>query len=173
MKASFQTGLSFGLTSGIITTLGLIVGLHSGTHSKVAVIGGILTIAIADAFSDALGIHVSQESQNRHSTRAIWESTLATFLAKFLFAATFLVPMLLLPIETAIAVSVGWGLCLLAGFNLYLARLQGVRPWGILFEHLLIAVVVIVITHWVGDWIGATFAEERTMIGSTTHTNPL
>lgn len=159
MKASLQTGLSFGLTSGIITTLGLIVGLHSGTHSKVAVIGGILTIAIADAFSDALGIHVSQESQNRHSTRAIWESTLATFLAKFLFAATFMVPILLLPMTTAIAVSVGWGLCLLAGFNVYLAKLQGIRPWGVVLEHLLIAIVVIVITHWVGDWIGVTFRE--------------
>jgi vacuolar iron transporter family protein len=173
MKPSIRTGLSFGLTSGIITTLGLIVGLHSGTHSKVAVIGGILTIAIADAFSDALGIHVSQESQNRHSTKAIWEATLATFLAKFLIAATFLVPMLLLPMATAIAVSVGWGLCLLAGFNLYLARQQGVRPWGVLFEHLLIAVLVIVITHWVGDWIGTTFTEERTLREPATYTNPL
>ncbi|MGZ8381620.1 MAG: hypothetical protein ACXW4C_08190, partial [Nitrospira sp.] len=55
MKASFKTGLSFGLTSGVITTLGLMVGLHSGTHSRTVVIGGILTIAIADAMSDALG----------------------------------------------------------------------------------------------------------------------
>jgi len=30
------------------------VGLAEGTHLKIAVIGGILTIAIADAFSDAL-----------------------------------------------------------------------------------------------------------------------
>ena len=49
MKASFKTGLSFGLTSGVITTLGLMVGLHSGTHSRTVVIDGILTIAIADA----------------------------------------------------------------------------------------------------------------------------
>ena len=67
MKDSLRTGISFGLTSGIITTLGLMVGLHSGTHSRVIVIGGILTIAIADAFSDALGIHISEESKNVHS----------------------------------------------------------------------------------------------------------
>ena len=54
MKHSLKVGFSFGLTSGIITTLGLMVGLHSGTNSKIAVIGGVLTIAIADAFSDAL-----------------------------------------------------------------------------------------------------------------------
>jgi hypothetical protein len=45
MKLSFKTGLSFGLTSGVITTLGLMVGLHSGTHSRTVVIGGIVTIA--------------------------------------------------------------------------------------------------------------------------------
>lgn len=37
------------------------IGLMAGTHSKLAVLGGILTIAIADAMSDALGIHISQE----------------------------------------------------------------------------------------------------------------
>ena len=47
MKASWKTGLSFGLTSGVITTLGLMVGLHSGTHSRAVVIGGILTIAMS------------------------------------------------------------------------------------------------------------------------------
>ena len=62
MKHSLKVGFSFGLTSGIITTLGLMVGLNYGTSSKLAVIGGILTIAIADASSDALGIHISEES---------------------------------------------------------------------------------------------------------------
>ena len=64
MKISWKTGISFGLTSGVITTLGLMVGLHSGSHSRAIVIGGIMTIAIADAMSDALGIHVSEESKN-------------------------------------------------------------------------------------------------------------
>ena len=55
MREAFRTGASFGLTSGVLTTLGLIVGLYAGTHSKLAVMGGIFTIAIADALSDALG----------------------------------------------------------------------------------------------------------------------
>jgi VIT1/CCC1 family predicted Fe2+/Mn2+ transporter len=159
LNDAFKTGLSFGLTSGIITTLGLIVGLHSGTHSKVAVIGGILTIAIADAFSDALGIHISQESQNRHSTRAIWESTLATFGAKFVFALTFVVPILLLPIGRAIVASVVWGFALLIGFNVYLAKVRGLAPWGVVMEHVLIALVVVVITHFVGEWISVLFTD--------------
>jgi len=157
MRHSLKTGLSFGLTSGIITTLGLMVGLHSGTGSRLVVIGGILTIAIADAFSDALGIHVSEESENRHTTREIWESTVFTFLSKFVFALTFIVPILLFPLGTAIVVSVIWGLSMLAIFSYYIAREQKEKPWKAIGEHLLIAVLVIVITHYVGHWIGSTF----------------
>ena len=32
MKEQWKAGVSFGLTSGAITTMGLMVGLHSGTH---------------------------------------------------------------------------------------------------------------------------------------------
>jgi VIT1/CCC1 family predicted Fe2+/Mn2+ transporter len=157
MRHSLKTGLSFGLTSGIITTLGLMVGLHSGTHSKLVVIGGILTIAIADSFSDALGIHVSEESENRHTTKEIWESTIFTFAAKFIFAMTFVVPILLFPLSTAIVVSIVWGLSLLSIFSYYLAKDQKEKPWKVIGEHLLIAVVVIIITHYVGEWIGSIF----------------
>ena len=79
MRHSLKVGLCFGLTSGIITTLGLMMGLYSGTNSKLVVIGGILVIAIADSFSDALGIHMSEESENKHTTREVWESTISTF----------------------------------------------------------------------------------------------
>ena len=157
MKHSLKTGLSFGLTSGIITTLGLIVGLHSGTHSKLVVIGGILLIAIADALSDALGIHVSEESENKHTTKEIWESTITTFVAKFVFSMIFIVPILTLPLSTAVIVSVIWGLFLLGIFSFYIAKEQKVKPWKVITEHLLIALVVITITHYVGDWIRLTF----------------
>ena len=109
-KGSLKTGVSFGLTSGIITTLGLMVGLHSGTQSKAVVLGGILTIAIADALSDALGIHISEEAENTHTHTEIWIATAATFLSKFIFALTFLIPVIILPLTTAIIVSIIWGI---------------------------------------------------------------
>lgn len=71
MKNSWRTGFCFGLTSGIITTLGLMVGLNSGTYSALVVAGGVVTIAIADAFSDALGIHIAKESENHHTVKEI------------------------------------------------------------------------------------------------------
>ena len=92
MKKSYKTGISFGLVSGVLTTLGLLIGLAVSTQSKAAVIGGILTIAIADALSDSFGVHLSQESSGENTQKQVWEATFATFLSKFLFALTFLIP---------------------------------------------------------------------------------
>lgn len=157
MRTSWKTGLSFGLTSGVITTLGLMVGLHSGTHSRTIVIGGILTIAIADAMSDALGIHVAEESKNSGPTGQIWEATMATFVAKFVIALTFLIPVMVRPLDQAIAISVLWGLLMLALLSFFIARAQAVPPWKVIGEHLLIALCVVAITHYVGDWVRDRF----------------
>lgn len=157
MKHSLKVGFSFGLTSGIITTLGLLTGLNSSTNSKLVVIGGILTIAIADAFSDALGIHVSEESENRHTSREIWESTFSTFFCKFFIALSFLIPVLLFELGVAVIVSIIWGLLLLSILSFKIAQNQKVKAWMVVFEHLVIAVVVVIVANYVGYWISLTF----------------
>ncbi len=156
-RHSSKIGFSFGITSGIITTLGLIVGLHSGTHSRLVIIGGILTIAVADAFSDALGIHISEESENKHEVSEIWLASISTFLTKFSVAMIFVIPMVLLPLSSAIIVSIIWGLLLLGVFSYYIAKGGQTHPARVIAEHLLIAVLVIIITHYIGDWIGTRF----------------
>ena len=157
MKHSLKVGFCFGLTSGIITTLGLMVGLSSGTNSKLAVIGGIFTIAIADSLSDALGIHISEESENKHTAKEIWESTLSTFVCKFAIALTFLIPVLLLELTSAIVVSVIWGLSMLCILSFSIAKGQKIKSWKVVLEHLSIALLVIGIAHYVGEWISVTF----------------
>lgn len=158
MKHSFKVGFSFGLTSGIITTLGLMVGLNSAVNSKLVVIGGILTIAIADSLSDALGIHISEESENKHTTKEVWEATLSTFFCKFIVASSFIVPIILCKeLRTAIIISVVWGLFLLSFFSFIMAKEQKAKSWRVVLEHLIIAVAVIVVAHYVGHWIGLTF----------------
>lgn len=157
MTHSLKIGLSFGFTSAILTTLGLMVGLNAGTSSKMVVIGGILTIAIADAFSDSLGIHISEESENEHTSKEIWVSTLATFFAKFLFALTFVIPVLLLELSTAVIVSIIWGFSLLALLSFYIAHQQKSNPVHAIAEHLFIGIIIVVSTNYVGEWISATF----------------
>jgi VIT1/CCC1 family predicted Fe2+/Mn2+ transporter len=153
VRQAIATGISFGFTSGVITTLGLIVGLHSGTHSTLVVTGGVLTIAVADALSDALGIHVAEESNPRRSSRHVWQATLTTFAAKLLMALSFMLPLLVFTLGTAIVASIVWGFAVLTLLSWRLARAQGTPPWRVIGEHLLIAAIVVVTTHLLGDWL--------------------
>ncbi len=157
MKESIKIGVSFGLTSGIITTLGLMVGLNTGIGIKLIVIGGILTIAIADAFSDALGIHISEESSHRNSHKAVWEATVATFFTKLIIASSFIVPLLIWDLSTAVIINIAWGFSLLTIFNYFLAKSKKENPWFVIGEHLLIAAIVITITYFVGRFIAINF----------------
>jgi len=157
MKASFGKGLSFGLASAVITTLGLMTGVYASTQSKLAVISGIIVIAISDALSDSLGMHLSVESENRFSVKEIWESTVATFFSKLIFALTFLIPFLFLQMFWAIIVSVVWGLLLLTIYSIYLANKEKVPAYKVVFEHLVIAIIVILIAHLVGYGVAMLF----------------
>ena len=157
MRESLKTGISFGLTSGVITTLGLMVGLNAGTHLKMVVLGGILTIAIADAFSDALGIHMSEESKVSNSTKQVWESTIAAFITKFVIASSFIIPIITLDLATAIYASIIWGILLIIAVSYFVAKRRGDNPSEIVAEHLIIVLLVIIITHWVGSFISTRF----------------
>lgn len=157
MKTSIKKGLGFGLTSGVMTTLGMMVGLSASTHSKIAVLGGIIAISIADAFSDAVGMHISEESENVHSTRDIWEATLSTLISKFVFALSFVVPVLFLDLEPAILLSICWGMLLVTLFSWYMGKQQGVRILQVVLEHVAIVILVIVITHYVGGWVATLY----------------
>jgi len=157
MRHSFKTGVSFGLTSGVITTLGLMVGLYASTRSKVAVIGGVLVIAVADSLSDALGIHISEESENKHSPKEIWEATFATFGAKLVVTLSFIVPVVLLELLAAILASIAWGFFLIGFFSYYISRKTEPKTWKVVAEHFFIASVVIAATHLIGSWISKVF----------------
>jgi vacuolar iron transporter family protein len=153
-----RTGIYFGATSGVITTMGLIAGLYAGTDSLVAVLGGILVVAVSDAMSDALGIHLAQEADPDSSSAHIWAATISTFLTKLLVAMTFALPLMFLPLGIAVLVSVGWGLIVIVLLSYYLARSQKVTVFPVVAEHLTIAVMVVVLAHFIGVWVQNVFS---------------
>ena len=153
-----RTGLFFGATSGVITTTGLIAGLNAGTHSVTAVLGGIFVIAVADAMSDALGIHLAEEANPNATTYHIWSATISTFINKFIFAISFAVPLLLLPLDQAVIASLIWGTIVIIALSFFLARAQKASPFLIVAEHLGIAILVVVFSHMIGVWVSRTFS---------------
>ncbi len=159
LKLSYAKGLSFGIASGIITTLGMMVGLYSSTGNKTAVLGAILTIAVADALSDAFGIHLSEKSGKVADRTAVWESTAATFVAKLIFASTFVMPVMIFSLHTAIVMSIIWGLFLLAAISILIAQWREESKIRMIAEHWFMAILVIVLTYYIGLGIANTFVE--------------
>ena len=153
MGSVMWKGFGFGITSGVITTLGVIIGLHAGTHSKLAVVVGIIVLAISDALSDAIGIHVSEEAEMEHTTEELWKSALLTFISKLSVTLSFIIPIEILDLPTAILASIIWGISLITIFSFYMAKSQGQRPYTATAEHVIITLLVILIAHYLGDVI--------------------
>ena len=153
------TGISFGLTSGVITALGMIVGLYAATSSKLAIVAGIVIMAIADGLADAAGLHMAEEIEVekgavKHSHKEVWLTTLFTFLSVAGSILTFAIPVLILPLKTAVFVAIGWGVLLLIPLNFYIAKIKKESPIKLISEHVLLALFVIIISCWIGSLIG-------------------
>lgn len=157
MEKGVRIGIFFGTTSGVITTSGLLVGLHAGTESLAAVLGGILIIAVADSMSDALGIHLAEESDSHSDTKQVWLATLVTFVSKFIVSLSFAVPLLIFPLDLGVMIAVLWGMLILIVLSWQLARAQGTAVLPVVGEHLAIAVGVVVLSYFVGTWVNRTF----------------
>jgi vacuolar iron transporter family protein len=151
----FRT-FSFGATTAIITSLALIVGLGKGNNAKLSIIGALLIIALADNIIDSLGMHIYQESVNSNK-KTVGTITAGNFLTRLLTTIGFIILMALLPMKLAIIVSLILGLFLLAIISYFVAKNQKVNPYWAIFEHLVIAVLVIIVSNFIGNWINAFF----------------
>jgi VIT1/CCC1 family predicted Fe2+/Mn2+ transporter len=108
--------------------------------------------------SDALGMHIAQEADPESTSDHIWAATFATFFTKFVVAITFAVPVMWLPLQTAVIVSMCWGLVIIALLSFFLARGQQNAVLPVVLEHLGIAIAVIVISYYIGFWVHTAFA---------------
>ncbi len=157
MNISLRKGLSYGVTSGVITTLGLIIGLYFSTSSKDIIIAGILTIAFADSLSDGLGIYVSEESENEHTVGEIWESAISTVITKLIFTLSFVLPLAVFPLTSALIINMFWGFLLLSILSYYIARQNKKKLGPALAWHLGVGIVVIGCSFAIGKIITFLF----------------
>jgi VIT1/CCC1 family predicted Fe2+/Mn2+ transporter len=144
-------GISFGLTSGVITTLGVIAGLASATDgSKLAIIAAILTIAIADSLSDAFGITLSEESRLDEKSKPVWIIALFTFLGKFVFSLLFVLPLLILSVENSIFLSMIFGFTLIIVLAIFIAKRNKRPVFKQVFGNFSLSVLIVVASYLIG-----------------------
>lgn len=146
----------FGVTTAIITNLGLIAGLYFSANAKVNIIGSILVIAVADNISDSLGIHIYQETENM-STKEVWLSTFTNFMARFLVSLFFISIVIIFPLSSATIYLMILGIFLLGVISYIIARGKKINPYRAIAEHIVIAVIVIIVSRYLGFWIAQKF----------------
>src|SRR5512143_3698529 len=94
--------VSFGGTAAIVTSVALIFGLDAATATKSAIVSGLLIVALADNLTDALSMHIYQESERRLEAREAFILTWSNFVTRLAVALTFVLLVLLLPVGSAL-----------------------------------------------------------------------
>jgi vacuolar iron transporter family protein len=148
----YQTKFSFGAASGIITNMALITGLDGWNNAKTAIIAGMLVVALADNISDSMGIHIYQESECL-STKEVWFSTFTNFSSRLLVSLTFIGLVFFLPLPIAVIISVIWGVLLLGILSYLISKNKKINPYQAMVEHISIAIVVVIASHFLGRLI--------------------
>jgi vacuolar iron transporter family protein len=145
---------SIGMTAAIVTSMGLIAGLAQGGGTKADIIAGLLIFAIADNISDSLGIHIYKESEGA-SRQEITLITLGNFIIRLLLALTFVLIIFLLDPHQAFIFASIWGLILLTILSYGIARIKQSHPMKEIVYHLIIAIMVIIGSRFIGSFISS------------------
>ena len=143
---------SFGSTSAIVTSMGVIIGLGAATARTATIVSSLLIFAVADNISDSLSIHMYQEAE-KLDERSAFTATLTNFVARLLIALSFVMIAMLLAYPYAGIVALVWGFLLLTGLSYALAMERRVSPMPEIGKHLGVAVLVIAASRVIGSWI--------------------
>ncbi len=153
----FKTpSFSYGGTAGIVTSLSLIIGLDAATASRATIISGLLIVALADNLTDALSIHIYQESERLEASQA-FRSTVTNFISRLLVSLSFVLLIAFMPVASAISAAVAWGLLLIVTLTTIIARERKVSVVIEVFKHISVALAVILASKAIGAWITSNF----------------
>jgi len=151
----FKTNrISYGGTAAVVTSMALISGLSAADTTKPVIVSALLIAALADNLTDALSVHVFQESEQLDQKDA-FTGTLTNFATRLLLCISFVPLVVLFSLAHAATVAIIWGALLLATLTYLVARERKVNPVLEVAKHLLVASAVITASMLIGRWIGA------------------
>lgn len=157
MKGSLKKGLGFGISSAVIATLAIIVGIHAGTDLRHAIISAVLVIAFADSLADSFAVYLSEKGGEGAAAKNSLSTTLIAFFSKLIFALSFLIPILIFNLHLAIWIDIIYGVIVLAVYSYQLAKSKNEGAIKTVVLHILLAVVVISLSHAIGLFINSLY----------------
>ena len=148
--------ISYGGTAAVVTSTALVSGLGAANATTSVIVSALLVAALADNLTDALSIHIFQESEQLDQREA-FTGTVTNFFARFLLCASFAILVGLFPQAVAARAAIAWGAVLLAALTYLVARERRVNPWLEIVKHLIVASAVILASTAIGHWVSAVF----------------
>ena len=146
------TRISFGSTAALVTNMALVTGMDAIGASRPTIVTALLIAALADNLTDALSIHIYQESE-RLEPREAFVGTLSNFAARLTVSLTFVSLVVLLPAAVVVPASIIWGTLLLTVLTYLLARERKVSVAAEIGKHLLSAAAVLVISRGIAHYL--------------------
>jgi predicted adenylyl cyclase CyaB len=144
--------LTFGITSGILTTTGALVATYLATNSRLSVIAAVVAIAVADSYSDAFGMYMARTAERGASRKQALRYAIGTFAGKAVLPCTFVIPLLLLPLGVAVWVDLAWGALALALLSAEQAIVEQ-QPVGWRIARNLGLALIILISSMLAGWL--------------------
>lgn len=148
--------ISFGATSAVMTSLAVIIGLSSTENARIGVITMLLIIAIADNISDSFGMHIHQESLNE-PPKEVRNTTIINFFSRLLIVTIFILLIFFLPQIFAIISSIILGIIVITLLSYYIAIEQKINPYKAIFQHLTLALIVMLGSYILKEAISKLF----------------
>ncbi len=147
-----KQGFTFGIMEGTILLMGLMLGMSVTNNREITVIA-LLVTALADAFANSAGFHVSQETETHHAKSEVLASTIYCFAATFLAMAFLVIPILVFAdYSFAIMVSSALAIMILGALGVYVARQRKESAWKTALEYILIGVGVAIVSYFLGEF---------------------
>lgn len=134
--------------------MALISGLSAADATKPIIVSALLIAAFADNLTDALSIHIFQESEQLDQKNA-FNGTITNFVTRLLLSISFVFLVLLFPLEHVDQVAIVWGMLLLVILTYLVALERKVEPLREVVKYLLVASAVIIVSTLIPNWIDA------------------
>lgn len=144
--------VAFGMSSAVMTVLGIIIGLISANQPLNAVIGGIASVALADSMADALGVYTAKRSERGSSPKIALKSGLYTFWSKLIFSSSFLLWFFIFPLQVSVMVSMAWAFVILVFINFLISYAQDEPILTNILKNVGLACIIVLASFLVGNW---------------------
>jgi hypothetical protein len=149
--------ISYGGTAAVVTSTALINGLSAADATKSIIVSALLIAALADNLTDALSVHIFQESE-RLEQKDAFTGTITNFVTRLLLCISFVLLVILFPLAYAPNVAILWGMALLVALTCLVARERKAKVLPEVLKHLIVASVVVTASMMIGHWIGAVLS---------------